>query len=141
MNTQEIFEVEKELNEYIDQVDWLETQIAINTTPVNLQGILETLRKNFWKKYESLFLKYFRAYGTNSYDKFPYDCYYSNDGKFGVKNFYGYFHLTKIISINSAVMSVESPDDYWKGYPDYYISGDFPEIVMMLYIIKQETQH
>lgn len=132
-------ELQKSLNIFIDQVDWLETQIAINTTPVSIKGILSIIRKQFWEKHESLFLKYFRAWGCNCYDKFPHDCYISKDEKFAVRRFHNYFHLTKVISINSSVLSVESPDDYWDGYPDYYLFGDFPEIVMMQYIIKKES--
>ena len=135
MNIITIEELEKDFEEYIDQTDWLQTQNAINTSPTNIKGILEVLRENFWNKYEELFLKYFRAWGTRNILRFPYDCYITNDEKFVVRKFNNYFYLLKIISINSAVLSSENPKDFWNEYPDY-ITGDFPEIVMMQYIIK-----
>lgn len=130
-------DLKKELEKYIDQIDWLETQEAINTTPTDIKGIINILRENFWNKYEKLFLKYFRAWGVRNIYKFPHDCYITWDEKFVVRKFNNYFHFLKVTDLNSAVLSSETPNDFWERYPDYYISGDFPEIVMMLYIIKK----
>lgn len=132
----EINELKKDLEKYIDQTDWLQTQIAINNSPVNITEILKILRQSFWDNHKNLVFKYFRAWGTRNIFRFPYDCYITKDEKFVVRNFNNYFHFLKVTSLNSAVLSSENPDDFWNGYPDYYIFGDFPEIVMMQYIIK-----
>lgn len=133
----ELKTLEKDFERYYDQIDWLGTQEAINTTPTDITGIIEVLRESFWNKYEELFLKYFRAWGTRNIFRFPYDCYITTDEKFVVRKFKSCFHLLKVISLNSAVLSSENPRDFWDGYPEYYLSGDLPEIVMMQYIIKE----
>lgn len=138
MTREEINNLNKRLNQFYQQIDWLMLQDAINfENEVDIKNIILTLRNAYWKEHENLIMKFFRAYGTRNMFAFPYDCYITTDKRKCVRCVYGNYCLLDVLNISQIAVCTNMPNDFQMEQRDY-ISDMLPEIVMMRYILQEE---